>query len=198
MEPMSPRESLATPAARAAYVAHHADDLLRRVLGPQPTPHAQATAEDALQDLLVDLARPGSWAPDQPEQLLGFAVRTLRLLNAGLIREQSAAQIVPFAADHEAVRLAADPADLLATRSEALAQVRGALDRLPSPRARRIALLHLIAGDRRTVAARVGTTPRAVRTCVERFRLASATKGARSGRAWMSGAVRSGGHTLPR
>ena len=177
MEPMSPRESLATPAARAAYVAHHADGVLRRVLGPQPTAHAQATAEDALQDVLVDLARPGSWAPDQPEQLLGFAVRTLRLLHAGMIREQSAAQAVPFATDHEAVRLAADPAELLATRSEALAQVRGALERLPNPRARRIAVLHLMAGDRRTVAASVGTTPRCVRTWVERFRVALRDEG---------------------
>ena len=104
-------------------------------------------------------------------------MRTLRLLNAGLIREQSAAQAVPFATDHEAVRLAPDPADLLATRSEALAQVRGALERLPSPRARRIAVLHLMAGDRRTVAASVGTTPRSVRTCVERFRLALRDEG---------------------
>jgi DNA-directed RNA polymerase specialized sigma24 family protein len=163
--------SLPTPGARAAYLCrHHRDELLRLATGPHPSPLSRSTAEDALQEVLQQLAAPCSKAPERPDALFAYAVTAVRRTNARLVREQSAAPHVPLEAYDGAAHVP-DPASLV-ERREAATIVRRAVERLGSVRTQRIARLHVRGLDRATIASTVGATPRAVRSAIERFDVA--------------------------
>lgn len=166
------RHSLSTPGGRAAYLLdRHYSDLVRRATGACASPLSRRTAPDAVQEVLARVARPGSAAPDSPGELFAWAIVAVRRTNARLVRELLAHACEPLAEHADG---GPDPADAVAERSEAVARLRGALDRVAPGRSRHIAALHAFAYGREEIAARVGATPREVRRAVERFQLALA------------------------
>jgi DNA-directed RNA polymerase specialized sigma24 family protein len=165
------RYCLSTPGGRAAYLLdRHYDDLVKRAPGACPSPVSRRTAADAVQEVLAQVARPDCAAPDRPGELFAWAVVAVRRTNARLVHDLLARAHEPLG-EHVA-GYSADPADVVAERSEAVERLCSALAHVPAGRNRAIAVLHALAYGRDEIAAHIGATPREVRRVVERFQIA--------------------------
>jgi len=165
--------NLTSPGGRAAYLCQrHYEQLVRRAPGGCRSSLSRATAADAVQEVLAQVARPDSGAPDHPAELLAWATVAVRRTNARLVRELASRADAPL--DERAAAPTSDPADEVADRSEAVERLCSALAHVPAGRNRAIAVLHAFAYGRDEIAALVGATPREVRRVVERFQLALA------------------------